>query len=123
EGPNFSRYLDALERNWYALLSYQHATAKPRVIVSQTSREYYTRAKMEACFALCERISQESSIPIIHEPHRNKWSYAAHVVKDYLKAFPRLELALDLSHWVCVSESYLEDQQEAVDLAIRHTKH
>lgn len=123
EGPNFSRYLDALERNLYALLSYQHATAKPRFIVSQTGREYYTRAQMETCFALCERISQESSIPIIQETHRNKWSYAAHVVKDYLKAFPRLELALDLSHWVCVSESYLEDQQEAVDLAIRHTKH
>ena len=123
EGADFDRYLDALERNLYALLSYQNREAKPRFIVTQTGREYYTKAQMEACFALCDRISQESSIPIIQETHRNKWSYAAHVVKDYLVSFPQLELALDLSHWVCVSESYLEDQQDAVDLAIRCTKH
>ncbi|WP_257669776.1 sugar phosphate isomerase/epimerase [Parapedobacter tibetensis] len=123
EGKDFNRYLDALERNLYALLSYKSRSAKPRFIVSQTGREYYNKDQMEACFALCDRISRESSIPIIHETHRNKWSYAAHIVHDYLKAFPSLELALDLSHWVCVSESYLEDQEDAVDLAIRHTKH
>lgn len=123
EGADFARYLDALERNLYTLLSYQHNGVKPQSIVSQTGREYYSKAQMEQCFELCDRISRESGIPIIHETHRNKWSYAAHVVKDYLSAFPQLELALDLSHWVCVSESYLEDQQEAVDLAIRHTRH
>jgi len=123
EGADFKRYLDALERNLYTLLSYQTTTKKPEFIVSQTGREYYSIDQMEACFALCDRIYQESAIPIIHETHRNKWSYAAHVVKDYLTAFPSLKLALDISHWVCVSESYLEDQQEAVDLAIRHTEH
>lgn len=123
EGRNFRRYVDALERNLYALLSYQNASAKPKFIVSQTGREYYNRAQMEICFELCNRIARESSIPIIQETHRNKWSYAAHVVKDYLRAFPSLELALDLSHWVCVSESYLEDQEDAVDLAIQHAKH
>lgn len=123
EGPCFDRYLDALERNLYTLLSYQNANAKPRFIVSQTGREYHTRGQMEMCFELCDRIANESSIPIIHETHRNKWSYAAHVVKDYLLAFPQLKLALDISHWVCVSESFLEDQQEAVELAIKHAKH
>ena len=123
EGADFRRYVDALERNLYTLLEYQGQDAKPRFIVSQTGREYYSRAQMEVCFDLCNRISQESAISIIHETHRNKWSYAAHVVKEYLLTFPALELALDLSHWVCVSESYLEDQNDAVDLAIRHAKH
>ncbi len=123
EGRDFNRYIAALERNLYALLAYQNQNTKPQFIVSQTGREYYSRAQMEACFAVCDRISQESSIPIIQETHRNKWSFAAHVVKDYLMQFPSLELALDFSHWVCVSESYLEDQDEAVDLAIRHGRH
>lgn len=123
EGKDFDRYLDALERNLYALLSYQDHAMKPRFIVSQTGREYYTREQMEICFALCDRIANESSIPIIQETHRNKWSYAAHIVNDYLKTFPALQLALDLSHWVCVSESYLEDQDDAVELAIRRTRH
>ena len=46
-----------------------------------------------------------------------------HVVKDCLHNFPSLRLALDISHWICVSESYLEDQQEAIDLSIQHTVH
>src|SRR3546814_6225271 len=67
-----------------------------------------------------QTVSRESNIPIIHETHRNKWSYAAHVVKDYLSTFPRLELALDLSHWVCVSESYLEEDRKSTRLNSSH---
>lgn len=44
-------------------------------------------------------------------------------MKDYLKEFPSLKLALDFSHWVCVSESYLEDQEDAIELAIKHGVH
>ncbi|MGK6350023.1 sugar phosphate isomerase/epimerase [Parapedobacter sp. DT-150] len=123
EGKDFNRYTAALERNLYALLEYQSQTVKPQFIVSQTGREYYSRAQMEVCFAICDRISRESSIRIIQETHRNKWSFAAHVVKDYLRTLPSLELALDFSHWVCVSESYLEDQDDAIDAAITHGKH
>jgi len=123
EGKDFNRYKAALERNLYTLLEYQTRDAKPRFIVSQTGREYYSYAQMEECFAICDRISRESSVKIVQETHRNKWSFAAHVVKDYLKRFPDLELALDFSHWVCVSESYLEDQNDAIELAIKHGRH
>ncbi|GGC17371.1 hypothetical protein GCM10011386_06490 [Parapedobacter defluvii] len=123
EGKDFNRYIEALERNLYTLLEYQSGAAKPEFIVSQTGREYYSHTQMEACFEVCDRISRESSVRIIQETHRNKWSFAAHVVKDYLMEFPSLELALDFSHWVCVSESYLEDQDDAIDLAIRHGRH
>jgi sugar phosphate isomerase/epimerase len=123
EGKNVERYKQALERNLYELVNYQTSRIKPQFITSQTGREYYTQDQMADCFAICDRISRESGIPIIQETHRNKWSYAAHVVKDYLHKFPSLKLALDISHWICVSESYLEDQQEAIDLAIQHTVH
>jgi sugar phosphate isomerase/epimerase len=123
EGRDVERYQQALERNLYTLVNYQTGRIKPQFITTQTGREYYTQEQMAGCFDICDRISRESGIPIIQETHRNKWSYAAHVVKDYLQKFPSLRLALDISHWVCVSESWLEDQQEAVDLAIRHTVH
>lgn len=125
EGKDFGRYTAALEKNLYELVTYQTAHIRPRFITSQTGREYYTVDQMAECFAICARISQETGIPIYQETHRNKWSYAAHVVKAYLQnpAFASLPLTLDLSHWVCVSESYLEDQQEAIDLAIRQARH
>ncbi|WP_197739815.1 sugar phosphate isomerase/epimerase family protein [Pedobacter sp. BS3] len=123
EGYDINKYLAALERNLYQLAEYQTNTIRPRFITSQTGREYYTPGQAAACFDVCDRISRKTGIKIIQETHRNKWSYAAHVVKAYLQKFPALELALDLSHWVCVSESYLEDQQEAIELAIDHAVH
>src|SRR5205085_5995170 len=48
---------------------------------------------------------------------------AAHTVYRQLLKQPDFILTLDVSHWFCVSESYLEDQQAAVDLAIRFTRH
>ena len=66
---------------------------------------------------------RETGIKIIQETHRFRWSYAAHVVREYLEQFPNLQLALDISHWFCVSESFLEDQQDAVNLALQHSVH
>lgn len=123
EGKDFVRYKEALKRNLYTLAEFRTNGLKPKFINSQTGREYYTKSQMAECFGICEEISREIGIPVIHETHRNKWSFAAHVVKEYLKEFPTLQLALDLSHWVCVSESYLEDQSEAVDLALQHAIH
>ncbi|MDQ7947202.1 MAG: TIM barrel protein [Pedobacter sp.] len=123
EGKDVKRYLYALERNLYQLANYQLGELRPQFITSQTGREYYGMEEMAKCFELCDRISKEIGIPIIQETHRNKWSYAAHIVAAYLKKFPSLQLALDISHWFCVSEGYLEDQQEALKLAVEHTVH
>jgi len=49
--------------------------------------------------------------------------FAAHVTKKYLEVNPHLNITLDISHWVAVAESYLEDQVEAVSLAISRTRH
>jgi sugar phosphate isomerase/epimerase len=123
DGSNFKEYTRALTRNLYELAGYQTATLKPRFINSHTGREYYTRDQMAECLAICEQFSRETGIPVYHETHRNKFAYAAHVVKEYLEVFPDLQLVLDFSHWVCVSESYLEDQSAAIDLAVQRSAH
>lgn len=68
-------------------------------------------------------MAQQSGIPVYQETHRNKWSYAAHVVKPILEKYPDTLLTFDVSHWFCVSESYLEDQQPAIEKALIHTRH
>ena len=125
EGRDFEKYCNALRVNLRELLTYQTALIKPKFITSQTGREYFTKDQMEICFDICDEISVESGVAIYHETHRNKWSYAAHIVESYLKEerFDRVKLVLDFSHWVCVSESYLEDQQQAIDLAIGRATH
>lgn len=123
EGKDFERYKQALKNNLYTLAGYQTDKIKPRFINSHTGKDYYTMAQMAECFAICDAVSKEIGIKVIHETHRNKWSFAAHAAKPYLEKYPDLKLALDLSHWVCVAESYLEDQDEAVELAIQHAHH
>ena len=125
EGKDFAKYCKALANNLEELATYRTDKIRPKFITSQTGREYFTRDQMAICFAICDEISEVSGIPIFQETHRNKWSYAAHVVEGFLKdvRFDEVKLTLDFSHWVCVSESYLEDQEQAIDLAIRRSTH
>lgn len=92
-------------------------------ISAQTGREFYTEPQVLECLAICQSVSEQTGVPIYQETHRNKWTYAAHVVDTYLAKRPDLLLTLDISHWFCVSESYLSDQDEAVERAVRHTRH
>ena len=73
--------------------------------------------------SLAEDVAKETGVAIIHETHRGKFSFAAHITKQYLQNIPGLRITLDISHWCNTAESLLHDQQEAVDLAISRTDH
>ena len=88
-------------------------------INSQTGKDFFTfeqnKQLIDAAVA--------SGLQIVHETHRNKFTFAAHITKEYLEKIPYLRITLDASHWVCVAESFLDDQQEAIQLAIERTDH
>lgn len=88
-------------------------------INSQTGKDFFSFSQNEVLI----QAAATSGLNIVHETHRNKFSFAAHITKEYLQAIPGLQLTLDASHWVCVAESYLDDQPEAMQLAIERTEH
>lgn len=111
---DFSRHSDAYTRWFTKILPY-----KPLKINSQTGKDFFS-------FEQNKRLIDTaaiSGIPVVHETHRNKFSFAAHVTREYLEKVPSLQLTLDVSHWVCVAESFLDDQAPAVELAIARTEH
>jgi sugar phosphate isomerase/epimerase len=120
---NFKEYLAALEDQLLALSAIRNNGVSPIHISAQTGREYFTEQQIEECLECCAAVSRRTGIPVYQETHRNKWAYAAHRVHPFLERHPELYLTLDVSHWFCVSESYLEDQQPAVRKAIRRTRH
>jgi sugar phosphate isomerase/epimerase len=120
---NFKEYLAALKEQLLALAAIRNKVVSPIHISAQTGREYFTEQQIEECLECCAAVSRRTGIPIYQETHRNKWAYAAHRVHPFLEKHPELQLTLDVSHWFCVSESYLEDQQPAVWKAIQHTRH
>ena len=93
------------------------------LINSQTGKDYYSFEQNDRLFRIAKTFESKTGVAVLHETHRGKFSFAAHITESYLKKNKDLRLTLDISHWINVAESYLEDQQEAVDLAISRTDH
>jgi sugar phosphate isomerase/epimerase len=119
----YENYLAALENDLSRLIEIRDENKTPLFISAQTGREFFTEDETLACIQLCDKIQDKYGVSIYQETHRNKWSFAAHVVGSMLQRYEGIKLTLDVSHWFCVSESYLEDQQKAVNLAIENTQH
>lgn len=115
---NFDEHTETFKKHLYSL-----AELQPLFINSQTGKDYFSMEQNLALMQVATDISAETGIAILHETHRGKWSFAAHVTKQYLERAPQIRLTLDLSHWCAVAETLLEDQPAAVDLAILHADH
>jgi sugar phosphate isomerase/epimerase len=99
------------------------AVTQPAFITTQSGRDMFTFEQNMEILELCDRIQQDTGISIVQETHRSKLTYAAHLTRDYLEARPEMRLTLDVSHWFNVHERYLDDLQDALDLAISRTDH
>jgi sugar phosphate isomerase/epimerase len=99
------------------------AALNPVKIDAQTGKDYFSFEQNKELFEMAGAFSLSAGIPVGHETHRNKALFAAHITKNFLEKIPSLTITADFSHWCNVSESYLEDQQEALDTAIRNTIH
>lgn len=111
---NFTRHYE-LYQAWLEKLQPYPAEK----INSQTGKDFFSFSQNEVLI----QAAATSGLNIVHETHRNKFPFAAHITKEYLQAIPGLKLTLDASHWVCVAESYLDDQPEAMQLAIERAEH
>lgn len=108
---NFEKYLQNI------------ASLNPVLIDSQTGKDYFSLEQNSRLFSIAQQITHETGVQISHETHRNKALFAAHISHDLLKANPDVRITADFSHWCNVSESLLEEQQEAVGLAIDRAIH
>lgn len=116
--PDFDKHCIEYETRLQSL-----ANAKPLFINTQTGKDYYSFQQNEQLIAIAREIAANSSVPVIHETHRGKFSFAAHITKAFLEKIPDLKITLDISHWCNTAETFLHDQAEAVELAISRTDH
>ncbi len=103
-------------------LSWQ-AEFEPAFINSQTGRDWFSFDQNRRVIDAARAVEEESGVKIIYETHRGKFSFCAQATRAFLEAYPDMRLTADFSHWCNVSESLLEDQQDAVSLAIARTDH
>lgn len=98
------------------------ATFKPYLINSHTGRDFFSYEQNMSLLEAALEISKKHSVTISHETHRSRFSFAAHITNNYLKN-SWLDLTWDVSHWICVAETLLEDQEEVIKNTIPHVKH
>ncbi len=99
------------------------ASANPLFINTQTGKDYYSFEQNRQLIDMACTVSKETGVKILHETHRGKFSFAAHITSEYLAKIDDLRITLDISHWCNTAETFLHDQPEAVDLAISRTDH
>ncbi|WP_339707073.1 sugar phosphate isomerase/epimerase [uncultured Kriegella sp.] len=115
---NFAEHKAKFERHLYNL-----AEVEPLFINSHTGLDFFSFAQNAELIELAFSIEQSTGVAITHETHRSRFSFAAHICQSFLKEYPSLKLTSDFSHWCCVAETLLENQEQAVDLAIAHSFH
>ena len=95
--------------------------SRPFVISLQTGKDYFTFDQNTQLLLMSKRIALENGVTIVHRTQRGSFCFAVHVARLYLEAMPSLKLDLDISQWYTVAGSYLEDQVDAVELALSRT--
>ncbi len=112
-----------LHKKEYAERLYALTTLMPLFINSQTGKDHFSFGENTELIGQAREIEEQTGIPVLHETHRGKFSFAAHITRGFLEALPDCRITLDISHWFAVAETYLHDQQAAVRLAIERTDH
>lgn len=136
--------LDYIEKQEWALVAQQHqaygnsfedfknsflhylqisAEAHPLLINSHTGRDYFSYEQNLELIDLAQNFSEKQEIKVIHETHRGRFGYSPSVMNEYFKVRPGLKITADLSHWVCVTESFLNGFKKELNEAIKRTVH
>ena len=95
----------------------------PLLINSHTGRDYFTTDEQLKVIDTAQEFSIKKNIRIAHETHRGRIGFSPYNAKDLFMLRPDMKITADFSHWVCVTESYLENSPETLEEAIKRTEH
>lgn len=118
QDADFDKHKERFKKHLYNL-----AEAKPLLVNSHTGMDFFSFDQNAELLEIAESIEADTKVPITHETHRSRFSFAAHICFQFLEALPSLKLTSDLSHWCCVAETLLHNQEKSVLKAIDHTYH
>ena len=94
---------------------------EPSFINSHTGKDHFTFEENCKAIDKCFELSEKFNTHINHETHRGRFNFCAALTRQYLDNYSELKLTADYSHWVTVSESFLEDQESSLNEAIKRS--
>lgn len=115
---DFQKHLAQFQQNLSAA-----AKAKPVYINCHSGKDFFSFEQSKHFMDFSEKVTKETGVPVYHESHRGRILFAANITRQFIEKIPSLRLTLDISHWCNVHESYLDDQEETIALALSRTDH
>ncbi|MHA6483437.1 sugar phosphate isomerase/epimerase family protein [Paenibacillus sp. strain BS8-2] len=95
----------------------------PVLVVCHSAKDSMSESDQDRFYEQALEIEQKAGIQVGHETHRGRAMFTPWTTARLLNQFPELRITADFSHWMNVCESHLEDQKEALELAMRRTVH
>lgn len=118
EGKMFEEY----KQSYLHYLQFS-AACNPLLINCHTGKDYYTYEQNLELIHIALDFGLKNDIEVVHETHRGRFGYHPLIMQQYFDAEPNLAITADLSHWTCVTESFLENFTTTLDEAIMRTRH
>ncbi|NBD37415.1 MAG: TIM barrel protein [Verrucomicrobia bacterium] len=118
EGSGPAAHLASLEERFRAA-----AQAKPLLINGHIGHDTFTLEENLPIFRRACELARETGIPFSAETHRGRPTGTIPGTRQLLEALPELRLNADFSHWACVHESDLADQEATLELAMQRALH
>jgi sugar phosphate isomerase/epimerase len=99
------------------------AVPEPILINSHTGRDFFTFEQNLELIDAAAEFSERTGIQVVHETHRGRLGYSPQSTAEFFKKRKNFNITADFSHWVCVTESMLENFEPIVEEAISRSRH
>ncbi len=117
-GSNIDEFCKSFE--YYLDLSLE---SRPILINSHSGRDFFTLEQQLRVIDVAESFSVKNNIRVVHETHRGRIGFGPMNARELFRLRPKMKITADFSHWVCVTESYLENFEEELSEAIKRAEH
>ena len=118
EGSTFNKFRSSFVKNLY-----ECAEPEPVLINSHTGRDYFSLSQNLQLIDDAAEFSAKTGIKVAHETHRGRLGYSPQMTAELFSLREQLRITADLSHWVCVTESMLENFETILQTAIKRSIH
>ncbi|OLN81506.1 hypothetical protein CCHL11_10303 [Colletotrichum chlorophyti] len=128
EGPRPPRLTPKDHLEFYRKQLERAQVLKPVKINAQSGSDIWTLDQSVEFYKGTFRIDEELGFAgkVTHETHRNRSLFTPYATKYILEKVPDLRITADISHWVVVSERFLdssEEDREVLEKIIPHVHH
>lgn len=118
EGKNFDLFKSSFLKNLYTC-----AEPEPLLINSHTGRDYFTLGQHLQLIDIALEFTAKTGITVAHETHRGRLGYSPQMLAELFEKRQEFVITADFSHWVCVTESMLENFAPVVEEAIQRSRY